>query len=95
MHTRPAIRQARADRMSSIHREKEQDVGRGQKKSGLRRDKLIQPKFAKKAAQFMKSLGLIDKFKSVYLTNNLHASGNEHHRLYSARKRGLAATLAC
>ncbi len=28
---------------------------------------LTQPKFAKKAAQFMKSLGLIDQFKSVTL----------------------------
>ena len=28
---------------------------------------LIQPKFAQKAAQFMKSLGLIDQFKPVTL----------------------------
>lgn len=28
---------------------------------------LTQPKFAKSAAQFMKSLGLIDQFKSVIL----------------------------
>lgn len=34
------------------------------------------------------------KFKSVYVTNCRHASGNEYHRLYSAWKRGPAATLA-
>ena len=32
---------------------------------------LTQPKFAKKAAQFMKSLGLIDQFKSVTLDDKL------------------------
>lgn len=34
------ICQARADRLSSTYREKEQDVGEEQKKSGLRKNKL-------------------------------------------------------
>ena len=41
------------------------------KKAAFRRisweEMLIQPKFAKKAVQFMKSLRLIDQFKSVTL----------------------------
>ena len=52
---------------------------------------LTQPKFAEKAAQFMKSLGIIDQ---LHLTNNPHASGSEHHRLDSAGKGTPAATLA-
>ncbi len=62
------ICQARADRMPDTYQEKKPDVGGEQEESGLWKDKLlIQPKFAKKAAQFMKSLGLIDQFKSVIL----------------------------
>ena len=45
---------------------------------------LTQPKFAKKAAQFIKSLGLTNKFSPSHLTNNPNGSGSKHHRLDSA-----------
>ena len=47
---------------------------------------LTQPKIAKKAAQFMKSLGLIDHSSPLHLTSNPYASGSEHHRLDSVGK---------
>ena len=48
---------------------------------------LTHPKFATKAAQSMKSLGLIDQFSSpLHLTNSPHASGSEHYRLDTAGK---------
>ena len=44
-------------------------MGGGQKESGIWQDMLeemlTRPRFAQKAAQFMKSLGLIDRFKSA------------------------------
>ena len=74
MQTRTAFCQARDDRMPSTHREKEQDVGQweeNRRKAAVGRisweEMLTQPKFAQKAAQFMKPLGLINQFKSVTL----------------------------
>ena len=72
MQARNAICQARVDRMPSTCWGKKQNVGGGEEESGLWKDKLggdANPakKFARKAAQFMKSLGLIDQLKSVTL----------------------------
>lgn len=74
MQTRTAFCQARDDRMPSTNREKEQDVGQWEeniRKADFGRisweDMLTLPKIAQKAAQFIKSLGLIDQFKSVTL----------------------------